>query len=134
MHQPAKRTVWTLVLIAAAIGVGAVALRFAVTASEEEREVDLFGEAIVGEAAALVEDADETTEHPTGRFGPGSVDALEGGSAPDGFPIKGNADSMLFHAPESPYYDRTVAEVWFATPEDAEAAGFTPWRPKHAKD
>ena len=26
--------------------------------------------------------------------------------------------------PGSSHYDRTVAEVWFATPEAAEAAGF----------
>jgi hypothetical protein len=31
---------------------------------------------------------------------------------------------MKFHTPESPYYDRTVAEVWFASAEAAEAAGF----------
>ena len=28
-------------------------------------------------------------------------------------------------APSSPYYKRTKAEVWFATEEDAEAAGFS---------
>ena len=47
------------------------------------------------------------------------------GSEPKGFPIKGNADSMLFHGPDSPYYSQTVAEVWFATEEAAEAAGFS---------
>ncbi len=31
---------------------------------------------------------------------------------------------MLYHVPGSSHYDRTVAEVWFATPEAAEAAGF----------
>jgi large subunit ribosomal protein L4 len=46
------------------------------------------------------------------------------GSAPDGFDIKGNADSMLNHVPGSRFYDRTVAEIWFATAEDAEAAGY----------
>ncbi len=50
--------------------------------------------------------------------------ALEDGSAPEGFPIKGNADSMKYHTPESPWYDQTIAEVWFATPEAAQAAGF----------
>lgn len=50
--------------------------------------------------------------------------ALEDGSAPDGFPIKGNADSMKYHTPESQWYDQTIAEVWFATTEAAEAAGF----------
>ena len=49
----------------------------------------------------------------------------EDGSAPEGYPIKGNADSMLFHTPESRWYDQTIAEVWFATEEAAEAAGFS---------
>ena len=44
-------------------------------------------------------------------------------SAPEGFDIKGNKDSMKYHTPESPWYDQTVAEVWFATQEAAEAAG-----------
>ena len=48
----------------------------------------------------------------------------EDGSAPEGFEIKGNKDSMKFHAPTSPWYDRTNAEVWFRTAEAAEAAGF----------
>ncbi|MGC4189636.1 MAG: 30S ribosomal protein S1 [Thermomicrobiales bacterium] len=43
---------------------------------------------------------------------------------PAGFPIKGNADSHIYHGPDSPWYDRTIAEVYYATPEDAEAAGY----------
>ena len=40
--------------------------------------------------------------------------------------IKGNQDSMKYHVPGSRWYDATVAEVWFATVEDAKAAGFVP--------
>jgi large subunit ribosomal protein L4 len=57
-------------------------------------------------------------------FGPGSHLPLEDGSEPEGFPIKGNATSKLYHVPGSSHYNRTVAEVWFATAEDAENAGF----------
>ena len=58
-------------------------------------------------------------------FGEGSAKAGSEGEAPsDEFVIKGNADSMLYHPPESPFYGRTVAEVWFTTAEAAEAAGF----------
>ena len=32
---------------------------------------------------------------------------------------------MLYHVPGSRFYDQTVAEVWFATEADAEAAGFS---------
>ncbi len=57
-------------------------------------------------------------------YGAGSHAPLEDDSEPAGYPIKGNADSMLYHVPGSSHYDRTIAEVWFATPEAAEAAGF----------
>jgi large subunit ribosomal protein L4 len=55
----------------------------------------------------------------------GAVKANEDGSGPEGFEIKGNAQSMKFHAPGGRWYDATVAEFWFATAADAEAAGFT---------
>jgi large subunit ribosomal protein L17 len=68
-----------------------------------------------------VEESESTDEAP---YGSGSHAALEDGSQPEGYPIKGNADSMLYHVPGSSHYDRTVAEVWFDTAESAEAAGF----------
>lgn len=71
---------------------------------------------------ADVSGADEASADP--RFGADSHVALDDGSEPEGFPIKGNADSMLYHVPGSAFYDRTVAEVWFTTAEAAEAAGF----------
>ncbi len=58
-------------------------------------------------------------------FGEESARPLEDGSAPsDEYTIKGNAGSMLYHPPTSPFYGRTKAEVWFTTAEAAEAAGF----------
>ncbi|PFG17864.1 hypothetical protein ATK74_2441 [Propionicimonas paludicola] len=41
--------------------------------------------------------------------------------------IKGNRDSMLYHTPDSPWYARTKAEAWFATEDEAQAAGFARW-------
>jgi cytoskeletal protein RodZ len=62
---------------------------------------------------------------------PRSARSTADGSAPSPeYTIKGNAGSKLYHTPSSPYYGRTKAEAWFATPEDAEAAGFTAWRRK----
>lgn len=43
---------------------------------------------------------------------------------PDGYDIKGNADSMLYHRTDSRSYKATIPEVWFDTAERAEAAGF----------
>jgi len=65
-------------------------------------------------------------EATDGGFGPDSAAALEDGSAPEGFEVKGNKDSMKFHVPGSRWYDATDAEVWFRTAEAAEAAGFVP--------
>jgi hypothetical protein len=59
-------------------------------------------------------------------FGPGSALPEAGGGAPGPeFTVKGNAGSKLYHGPESPYYTRTRAEVWFTTADAAEAAGFS---------
>ena len=73
--------------------------------------------------AERVAAAPETTD---GGFGPDSAAALEDGSAPEGFEVKGNKDSMKYHVPGSRWYDATDAEVWFRTAEAAEAAGFVP--------
>ena len=67
----------------------------------------------------------DVTDSADGPYGAGSHAPLADGSQPDGFPVKGNDDSKLYHVPGSSFYDRTVAEVWFATPADAEAAGFS---------
>jgi large subunit ribosomal protein L17 len=53
-----------------------------------------------------------------------SAAPLADDSAPEGYTIKGNENSMKYHTTESPWYDQTVAEVWFKTEEDAAAAGF----------
>ncbi|MBR7743049.1 50S ribosomal protein L17 [Phycicoccus sp. BSK3Z-2] len=72
-------------------------------------------------AAEEAETTDATTEVPEG-----AVAANEDGSSPDeAYVVKGNANSMKFHEPDGQWYEQTVAEVWFRTAEDAEAAGFT---------
>jgi large subunit ribosomal protein L17 len=79
-------------------------------------------------AAEVVESADveESTSTEEAPYGEGSHAPLEDpAEAPEGFEIKGNEDSKLYHVPGSAHYDRTVAEVWFATAEAAEAAGFS---------
>ena len=76
------------------------------------------------EGVEPTEAAAATVEAQTAPYGDGSAAPTEDGSAPEGYDIKGNADSMLYHTPDSPHYERTIAEVWFATVEAAEAAGF----------
>ena len=68
--------------------------------------------------------ATEAGEFAAGEWA-GSVLPDADGNGPDTHPIKGNADSMLYHTPDSRYYQITKAEVWFDTEEHAEAAGFS---------
>ena len=64
---------------------------------------------------------------PAGRYGEGSADPTVDGSAPEGWTIKGSEDSKKYHTPESPWYERTQAEVWFESEGKAQSAGFKRW-------
>ncbi len=46
------------------------------------------------------------------------------GACPASHPIKGNADSGIFHVPGGLSYERTTPERCYATEADAEADGF----------
>jgi hypothetical protein len=51
--------------------------------------------------------------------------AGDGGTeAPEGYPVKGNANSMIYHLPDFPSYAGTKAEYYFATEQDAINAGY----------
>jgi len=68
----------------------------------------------------------ETTEAAATELPAGAVAANEDGSSPDAdYTVKGNADSGKFHEADGQWYDQTVAEFWFKSAADAEAAGFT---------
>ena len=84
----------------------------AAKASSKAKAVDVVEE---------TEDATVDEEVAEGTYGEGSY---VGENPPEGYDIKGNEDSMKYHTVESPWYDRTIAEVWFNSAEAAEAAGF----------
>jgi large subunit ribosomal protein L17 len=75
--------------------------------------------------AAEDAEATEATEAPAADVPEGAVAATEDGSAPEGYTVKGNADSGKYHEPDGQWYDQTIAEFWFKSAEDAEKAGFT---------
>lgn len=59
------------------------------------------------------------TQRPTGAVeGDGTADC------PPDYPVKGNADSGIYHEPSSRSYSQTIPEFCFATASAAEAAGF----------
>ena len=48
------------------------------------------------------------------------------GDCPDGFPVKANDNSGIYHVPGGRFYDRTVAERCYANADDALADGYRP--------
>jgi small subunit ribosomal protein S3 len=91
--------------------------------ADPELEKLLTEEAAIGGStpAAVVSPLKHDGPHGRGSHAP--LDDPE--AQPEGFPIKGNADSMLYHTPGSRFYNQTVAEVWFASEDAAEGAGFS---------
>ncbi|TSE02123.1 50S ribosomal protein L17 [Skermania sp. ID1734] len=106
---------------------------------DEIANADAVAEGVTEESSAL--SATERTESPSkvveataegvdavadaeATAPEGSHPALEDGSEPEGFPVKGNADSKLYHLPGTRFYNSTVAEIWFKDAEAAEAAGY----------
>ncbi len=48
------------------------------------------------------------------------------GSCPEGYPVKANNNSRIFHVPGGRFYARTVAERCYASADDAIADGYRP--------
>lgn len=81
----------------------------------------------VAEATKVAEKAAEAPKTEAAEGLPaGSHAPLESGEAPEGFEVKGNADSMKYHVPGSRWYSSTKAEIWFDSAKSAEAAGYAP--------
>jgi large subunit ribosomal protein L4 len=75
--------------------------------------------------AAPAEDAAEPADTEKAELPQGAKAPLKSGGAPKGYDVKGNADSGLYHEPDGQWYDATIAEFYFKSAEDAEAAGFS---------
>ena len=96
-------------------------------ASAEETEAsaeDTATEAPAEETETVVP-VEETEGGFAGKYDGSHVPLENAAQAPEGFPIKGNEDSMKFHEPDGQWYEQTTAEIWFDSVESAEAAGFT---------
>lgn len=46
------------------------------------------------------------------------------GACPEGYPVKANDNSGIYHVPGGRFYERTVPERCYARTEDAEADGY----------
>lgn len=85
-------------------------------------------------AEAAEEEAAPEAAVEEGPYGPGSAAPAEDGSGPEGWTVKGNAKSMLYHTEDSPYFGRTNADVWFRDEESASSAGFRRWDDKKSDE
>ncbi len=79
-------------------------------------------------ANTKTDDADNSAESAAeaNPHGADSAAPSADGSAPEGFSVKGNENSMKYHVAGSQWFDQTEAEVWFRSVEAAAAAGFEP--------
>ena len=80
----------------------------------------------------LAEEPPETTDEPepTGSADEAEAEPAAGwvdpvdGVCPASHPVKGNADSGIYHVPGGTFYDRTTPERCYVSAEAAEADGF----------
>lgn len=86
-------------------------------------------------AAAEAVPADDAPTVPLGGhlaaenpYGEGSAAPGADGRGPEGYPVKGDAESMTYHDEDSAGYEDAKAGVWFLSAAHAEAAGFRPPR------
>ncbi|MBB6628753.1 50S ribosomal protein L17 [Nocardioides sp. KIGAM211] len=98
----------------------------AAPAEEPVTEETVADEETVVPVEGVDTDVFEETEGGTsGKYAGSSVPLEDAAKAPEGFPIKGNEDSMKYHTPDGQWFEQTTAEVWFDSEESAQAAGFT---------
>lgn len=119
---------WWLMALAFTLG---VVLTTLFTVRRDTRDVPEVVESEVVESEVvepevIVPEADPPGP-PSEPHGPGSARPNADGAGPQGWMVKANEESKLYHSPESLSFSVTRAEVWFRDVETAEAAGFNRW-------
>jgi uncharacterized membrane protein ArfC len=127
---------WWLMALAFAIGlvltgsfmVGKVTREVPASASGDTVEPDVAEPEAHEEAQEPeVQEPEVVEPEVVAPHGPGSARPSADGTGPEGWLVKANEESKLYHSPESRSYGVTRAEVWFRDVETAEAAGFNRW-------
>lgn len=85
---------------------------------------DLAGASVQEQQAPGTTQGEVRRRGSTKSVPPGAVAGDGTASCPPDYPIKGNAQSRIYHRPGQISYQSTVAEFCFASEEAAEAAGF----------
>lgn len=108
------------------LGLGRSARSLAASAPEEAIEAAPAEAAIPATAQGIVASPEPVATASAPAVPTGAVAGNGTAECPADHPIKGNADSMIYHTTASRSYSRTIAEFCFATEEAAAAAGFRP--------
>lgn len=95
-----------------------------VVTSETVDEGEARTEGVVTADTGTADEAAAEFPELEGESGNGWVKGDGGNDVPEGYPVKGNADSRIYHTQDSGLYNRTKAEYYFASPEVAESFGF----------
>lgn len=82
-------------------------------------------ETVTEEVIATVVTIDRITTTETTEPA-GWVDGGDGLTQPEGYPIKVNTRSGIYHEPGGRVYERTHADRWYRSADAAEADGFRP--------
>ena len=80
---------------------------------------------VVGDGERMDVVAEAIAAADAGSVPPGAVRGDGSRDCPPAYPVKGNAESMLYHEPGSAAYRATIAEFCFSSAGAAEAAGFS---------
>jgi len=107
-----------IVSLIVAFGLG---ILFGALATRRSRSVLVPG---VATGTDAVGDLTSPPSSPPVRPEPDSVPGDGSATVRDGYPIKGNGRSGIYHVPGGFAYDRTVASICFRSVEAAQAAGF----------
>ncbi|MCX6019807.1 MAG: thermonuclease family protein [Chloroflexi bacterium] len=79
---------------------------------------------ISGGAVPIIGAPPTATQPANGSGASGSTAPINSKDCPASHPLKGNQNSMIYHSPSQQAYNKTKPEVCFATPADAQAAGY----------
>ncbi|MGC4152893.1 MAG: hypothetical protein QM628_07405 [Propionicimonas sp.] len=90
-------------------------------ADAAEKVADKAEDAVEDVKEAL-DEGDDASPFAASPFGEGS---FQGSEPPEGYAVKANSRSRKYRVPGSAGYDKANADLWFASAEAAEAAGFT---------
>lgn len=121
-----RRLVWLALLAGAAYAVATV-LRRRASGADEPRWPPVVPRDTPQPFTPVATEPAGSAEQPAPGATPDAtwVAPVDGG-CPDGYPVKANDNSGIFHVPGGRFYDRTVPERCYASADDALADGYRP--------